>query len=372
MSLRFRGWISSHRFLLFALLIWALIALHFRLPVPRTHTSKQRQSRQQKVFQYKSKHGIAKSQEICDEKSQLQRVVITVKTGATEAHKRIPIQLQTSLRCAPNLFIFSDMEDDIGNVHIYDALEGIPDSVKENNSDFDLYRKQKVLNDPVKIATILGNMKDPRRPEDLAAWTLDKYKNLHIVEKTWNMKPDMDWYMHIDADTYVSWPTLMLWLEKLDPSQKSFIGSLSFVIENAFAHGGSGILLSREATRDFIDTHNGSVASWNDKIHDNCCGDYVLALALKDLDMNVKNANPTVNGDPPAVIPFSLDRWCQPLVTMHHVAPAEAQMLHEFEARRKDKSVRQTEFKVSFFIFPIPDSCIETFDICGAFQRFSF
>lgn len=336
MSLHLRSWLASSRYLLFALLIWALVILHLRLNA--TNPPKQLPSSLGLLPNYDNV-GIANG--VCGEGTQSRRVVVTVKTGATEASVKIPSQLQTFLRCAPHVLIFSDMEADIGSTHLYDALDAIPDSVKEKNSDFDLYRKQKELNDSTKIATLLGDMKDPRRPSDLAAWTLDKYKNLHIVEKAWAMQPDMDWYFHIDADTYVVWSTLMLWLERLDPSEKSFIGSLSYINGKAFAHGGSGMLLSHAATHDFTVTHYGTVARWDDKLHDNCCGDWVLAQALKEFDMDVMNANPTINGDQPHVIPFSSDRWCKPLVTMHHITSDEARLLSDFESRRKDISVRQ-------------------------------
>jgi hypothetical protein len=72
-------------------------------------------------------------------------------------------------------------------------------------------------------------MRDPRLPDYLAAWTLDKYKKLHIVEKACAMKPDLDWYLHIDADTYVIWPSLVEWLEQLDLSKESFLGSMSYI-----------------------------------------------------------------------------------------------------------------------------------------------
>jgi len=42
-------------------------------------------------------------------------------------------------------------------------------------------------------------MKDPRNSDIVAAWTLDKYKKLHILEKVWDLNPDMDWYLHVDA-----------------------------------------------------------------------------------------------------------------------------------------------------------------------------
>lgn len=47
---------------------------------------------------------------------------MSVKTGATEAAAKVPTQMQTALRCVKNVFLFSDLEQDIGEYHLYDAL----------------------------------------------------------------------------------------------------------------------------------------------------------------------------------------------------------------------------------------------------------
>lgn len=124
---------------------------------------------------------------------------------------------------------------------------------------------------------LLKRYRDPRLPDYLAAWTLDKYKKFHIVEKAWAMKPDMDWYLHIDTDTYVIWPSLVAWLEQLDSSKESFLGSLSYIDNLPFAHGGSGMLMSGAAMRNFAVTHNGTASRWDNKMQKECCGDWVLA-----------------------------------------------------------------------------------------------
>jgi len=36
---------------------------------------------------------------------------------------------------------------------------------------------------------------------------------MHVLEKTWAMKPDMDWYVFIDADTYLLCMWIYLFLE---------------------------------------------------------------------------------------------------------------------------------------------------------------
>lgn len=236
-------------------------------------------------------HGESKFIDVCRASLGLDRVVITVKTGATEALLKVPTQLRTSLRCAPHVYVFSDMAQKLGTVQIYDALDTIPAAVKDGNHDFEIYRKQQELQNPEKIVETLHNFPYPGNPDDLAAWVLDKYKNNHIVEKTWAHKPDMDWYFHIDADTYVFLPSLALWLRSLDPLKESQIGSVALISDKRFAHGGSGILLSNAATRSFVVTHNGTAAKWDHEIKNNCCGDYVLSQILHEYGMEVTQAS---------------------------------------------------------------------------------
>ncbi|KAK0113522.1 hypothetical protein ONS95_013776 [Cadophora gregata] len=268
------------------------------------------------------------------------RLVVTVKTGATEAAEKIPVQLKTMLRCVPleNVLWYSDMAQKVGDHQLNDALDQIPPSVKDGNRDFDIYRKQQELQDPVKVVSLLKDMKHPEHDDQLAAWSLDKYKNVHIVEKSWNARPGADWYIHIDADSYILWPSFMAWIRKLDPSKKSLLGSLACLGELQFVHGGSGILISRAATESLVVANNGTAARWDSRIAGNCCGDGILAEAFKDIGIPVMNAWPSINGESPSTIRFGSTDWCEPIVTLHHVSAADAHGLRGFEDRRRDKS----------------------------------
>jgi hypothetical protein len=158
------------------------------------------------------------------------------------------------------------------------------------------------------------------------------------------MKPDMDWYLHIDADSYVILPTLAAWLQQLDPTKLSYMGSVTMIGGFPFAHGGSGILVSGGATANLMaryNTTNTTLADhWDLWARNECCGDYLLGKALADSDeMWVKDVNPTISGHNPPTVPFYWERWCQPLATLHHISPAEAELLGKFERQRKNQSV---------------------------------
>jgi hypothetical protein len=289
-------------------------------------------------------HNTSGSNDPCTPFTGLERVVITVKTGATEAASRIPVQLRTSLRCAPHVYVFSDMAQKIGDIEIFDSLDETSPAVKDENVDFDIYRKQQELKDPEKIAAELKTMKNPAYSAELASWTLDKYKNMHIVEKSWALKPDMDWYLHIDADTYVILSSLIVWLRKLDASKELFFGAVAHLDNSSFGHGGSGILLSGAASRSFAVTHKGTAARWDPEAHKWCCGDYLFAQALREYNVAVQDCWPTLNGESQSTIPFGSEHWCQPVVTIHHVSIPDMAEMGRFEEQRPNKGVVQHIF----------------------------
>ncbi|EHK99291.1 hypothetical protein M7I_4856 [Glarea lozoyensis 74030] len=262
---------------------------------------------------------------------------------ATEASLKLPPQLRNSLRCAPHLYVFSDMAQKLGDVQVHDALDTIPSSVKDNNPDFDLYRAQLALQStPEKIPETLSGFVHPGNKDDNAAWVLDKYKFNHIVEKTWQMKPDMDWYFNIDADTYVFLSSLAVWLALLDPLKEALIGNVALIIGKEFAHGGSGILMSRAATRSFVVDHNGTAARWDAEMRNNCCGDWVLAQIFNGYGVQLKPASPMLYGEALGSIGFEGGNWCQPVASLHHVEKGEADRIGAFEGRRVDRDAAVT------------------------------
>ena len=153
-------------------------------------------------------------------------------------------------------------------------------------------------------------MRDPDYPDNLAAWTLDKYKNMHILEKTWELAPNKEWYILIDADTYLIWSNLLRWIPSLDSSKKVYFGSRVFLSGVAFAHGGSGILFSKSLMYDFAITYKGTAARWDSKIYTSCCGDFMLGQALKEYNNELVSIRPEMSGQKPFTMPFVSDYWC--------------------------------------------------------------
>jgi hypothetical protein len=248
--------------------------------------------------------------------------------------------MRTTLRCAQNVMIFSDLEQNIAGHHLHDALADIPKSAMEGNTDFDFYWKLKEAKKYGQIAKMLKDAHDPRVTRDLASWTLDKYKQLHILEKLYAAHPNKDWYLMMDADTYIVWPNLLTWLDLLpNPvSTQLYLGSVAKVGDVDFAHGGSGVLLSQATMYDFAVSNKGVASRWDKPMHDECCGDYVIGAVLKKRGILLKNSWPTINGEKPITLPFGPTHWCQPVVTMHHAGPHEMNQLANFELARNNNT----------------------------------
>ncbi|KAK3385592.1 hypothetical protein B0H63DRAFT_393569 [Podospora didyma] len=252
-------------------------------------------------------------------------ILVVLKTGASESFARVPTQLMTVLKCHDDFLIFSDMDQDIAGYRVHDSLDTVRPEIKVGNADFDLYRRQQTCLVDQESCNKLGNPSSE-------GWNLDKYKNIHAADKAFAMRPGYDWYLFIDADTYVLWPNLVAWLSKLKPTVKHYLGSVTLINDFAFGHGGSGYILSNPAMKEFVGSHPGIGNVWDGRAVSECCGDYVFALALNDTtSLRVKQVWPTINGEKPATLPFGPSHWCHPIVTMHHLNSEEISSFWSFE-----------------------------------------
>lgn len=213
---------------------------------------------------------------ICDGFPDTSGILLVMKTGATESFDKLPTMLITILRCLPDFLLFSDLDQHIAGYHVRDSLENVLDTTKKDNADFDLYRQQKecAIDQDMCSKTLDGAQG--------AGWNLDKYKNIHMIEKAHRLRPGYDWYFFVDADTYITWPNLVHILRKLDPTRPRYLGSPTIIGNYPFAHGGSGYAVSSAAMMEFAGQNPGIANKWDDKVKSVCCGDYMLAVALND------------------------------------------------------------------------------------------
>ncbi|RMZ86538.1 hypothetical protein DV736_g6231, partial [Chaetothyriales sp. CBS 134916] len=266
--------------------------------------------------------------------------IVIVKTGANEIYEKLPTLLLTALRDydPANLLIFSDLGQQLGPYTIHDALDNVTHSVKSQNPEFGYYRTLQEYQENGQDASRL------RESFHDAAWNLDKYKFLHMVEKTWKMRPNRKWYIFIEADTYLVQSNLRLWLARLDSSRPHYLGAPTSLNGEAFPHGGSGFILSGKALSMFADGNEGIAAEYDDAMQYEKFGDYMLMKALKAQGVKFRSSWPLLQAEKPSTLPFGpgpdtgVRHWCQPVVTMHHISPDEASQIWAFEQTVQDSS----------------------------------
>jgi len=268
---------------------------------------------------------------VCDTHAKTDDILVVMKTGATEAYDKLPIHFMTTLRCANDTILFSDMEMEMGGHHIIDALEDIKPEVMADNHDFELYKTLKQYHDL---------FEDPRGLKNGGnGWNLDKYKFNHVMLKTWKYRQDPAWYVFIEADTYVFWDNLRTLLDKYNPDQPYYFGSPTY-LDIEFAHGGTGYIFSREAMKRGVGQHPDLADKYDKVVKDYCCGDRFPAKIMLDEDIKLTKAWPMFNGEKPHTLPYGKNHWCQPLITMHHMTAQEVSQVWTYEQIRKQQDTK--------------------------------
>lgn len=148
-----------------------------------------------------------------------------------------------------------------------------------------------------------------------------------------------DWYVFLEADTYLSISNLLQFLDAQDPKEKLYFGNSLRMWEHPtplnFAHGGSGFILSGATVKDFAVTHEGIAAKFDQRVRDWWYGDFVLADALdEELHIQVTDATPMINSDEPSLVPFGEHVWCKPVITLHHMDARQFDDMYKFQRAR--------------------------------------
>lgn len=269
----------------------------------------------------------------CNAVSNPPDVAVIVKTGANVLYDKLPMQLLTTLHCAKDPLIFSDLAQTIGPYQVYDALDNVSTTLK-NSPDFDYYHK---LQEYHKFGQDIREL----RVDSKAAWKLDKYKFIPMLKKTWTMRPDRDWYVFLEGDTYIMWTNLMLWLQQFDASKPHYFGSQTYVNNEPFAHGGSGFVLSRGTMSQVLDDDPDIAARYEEVIQHEVYGDYVLMKALKEKGVQMELYKPMLQGESQSSLRFGPGRyngqryWCQPLISLHHMTPSDVNAVWQYEQQQR-------------------------------------
>ena len=225
-------------------------------------------------------------------------------------------------------------EKQIGKYHVHNALDRVDKSVMKANEEFQLYEEQ--LRCPISQEECFAGQNMHY------AWNLDRYKFLNMIERTWEKRPNMDWYVFAEADTYIVWSNIVPWLRESAPKGDAYVGSVAMLEGFTFAHGGSGYVMSGSLLKKMVEDVPNIAAKYDQLAGEECCGDILLAKGAAEAGTTVQQALPMFNGEKPNTLPYGPGHWCEPILTMHHVNSEDVSMIWQFEQTRKDKSVRDS------------------------------
>ncbi|KAF2758867.1 hypothetical protein EJ05DRAFT_499303 [Pseudovirgaria hyperparasitica] len=260
----------------------------------------------------------------------LDRIQIVLRTGSGE-HERIASQLTTVSSCIHNLIVVSDLEERRGKHDFIDVLADLPQSYRVDNPDFDAYALQKAAAQAGEEMQYTGE-----------GWKLDKFKFLPMVEKAHALKPNAEWYIFIETDSYIFWDTMFRLLSQYDPTDQHLIGApVAGSKAGHFPYGGAGFVMSKGLMKKYLrpSIFDRSIPSeqYEQWAREECCGDIILANVIYDrTGVTMKRLWPTFNGE--EFIKVQVDRrtWCVPLLAMHRLSSQQMNDTWHWERTRYD------------------------------------
>lgn len=297
-----------------------------------------------------------------------EKIFIMMKTGFEVMWDRLPVHMMTTLTRTPNFALYSDAPGTIFGHEIIDCLKDLPEDVLQHDA-LQRYLAAKQMHEE--------NWNwSPEFIKASGGWECDKYKNLPILEHAVRNYPDMEWFVMIDDDTYVFMENLANLLSKLDPKEPHYLGSKATagVADEGveFAHGGSGIVVSRAAAEllfkpnDQHKTVKSLLENYARIADTTCCGDAMLAWALKKqgvllegheiVDKNLLWWGSPFNGESLSGLMHVMDRLCVPIATWHHLTPHDVERLWEYERLwNKDRYIVYADMYRDFVLPYITD-----------------
>lgn len=232
-----------------------------------------------------------------------------------------------------NVLIVSDKEEDLGQFHAHDILADLPPWYRKHN------RKEFRDYDKLRANRTISQAQGHR---------LDKFKFLPMMEYAYQQSSaGVKWFIFVEADTFIAWDNLFSLLERYNSSLPWYFGSpapgrdLPDGKPVWFAYGGSGYVLSRGAMEKLLaqtesltspdqrqqkdegrEKQQGTLLprlseQFQTLVKEDCCGDSVLGYVLAWKGIHLNGLYPLFNPNPLHKLPFSVENWCTPIVSMH-------------------------------------------------------
>ncbi|PTU18993.1 hypothetical protein P175DRAFT_0503811 [Aspergillus ochraceoroseus IBT 24754] len=273
----------------------------------------------------------------------LEHILVVLKTGVTEAQDKLPVHRNTTLRCIPNYIVWSDYEEEVAGIPVHDVLFNESQSL-HSLPEFDLYTRVHTQGRESLTSTDLTDAAStPFGKPDNPGWVLDKWKFLPMIEHTFRRHSSAKWYVFMEADTYIVWPSLLAWLDKFDHTRPYYMGNQMQTSDVIFAHGGSGFVISRPAMERAVDLRAQKRDYWDNMTKSNWAGDCVLGLLLREAGIALEWSWPMLQLAPPKELDhfspnYGRSPWCYPPLSFHHLRPEEIEELWSLDRRWTHKT----------------------------------
>ncbi|KAJ3134386.1 hypothetical protein HK100_003595 [Physocladia obscura] len=267
------------------------------------------------------------------------RLAIALKTG-NQTISRAELGIATFLKDYPHLVIVSDNEATLANRRVIDVVSESPNSKRKSMSKA---RRKDPGTESTEEILLAGHQLDmqgwyvvndqhsPRYKFSLnfLSRAMDSHKFLPGLRVLFLTYPNSDWYLMIDDDAYVFLDSLIPYLNYWNSAKPLYLGSpnqfsgcdgvKNFGDGPLFAHGGSGILISRPAIERMLKIVDSCV-----KKYQGCwAGDVRLGLCMRDAGIPLTHLPDGFHGNPPdSRFNFDQDACVTPKV-LHKLLPKQ-------------------------------------------------
>ncbi|KAI1323474.1 hypothetical protein F5Y16DRAFT_343851 [Xylariaceae sp. FL0255] len=312
----------------------------------------------------------------CEGLEGLDEVFVALRTGVTEAPKKLPAHFTTMLRCVPHFKLYSDYAEVIEGHTVHDVLADVNPDIISTHPDFEYYTKlQSAGGRGAFTAEEMGAWaaaKNTMSGHDSPGWRLDKWKFLPMAAKALAAAPArVKWFVFAESDTYILWKAWLAWLERFDASEPWYMGQQMQIGDVVFAYGGAGFAVSRPALEKVIAHREKNLKSYDDFTANHWAGDCVLGKALFDVGVGLHWSFPTLVNEDPAGLDFDSNfsgeqrkPWCYYAASFHHMTPADVHDFYEFEQNWYRSNTTLMRHKDIFwnYVFPRMASQVSDWD----------
>lgn len=282
------------------------------------------------------------------------KVFLMLKSGATVIRSRLPAHIRSTLSRWPHHAVYADIETNICGIDVIDIFKWMPEELLERHKSY------------LRDYFVLRRSQDEQWMWDLDGlrkydgWKLDRFKNIPMLAHAWLTAPeDTEWFFFMDADTYVFQRGLLKFLKKYDHNEPVYVGRAADweteaynlngeYVKIPFAHGGSGVALSRGAMARLFGEDPHSDRSQLDAVVEksmvrgagHCCGDALVGIMLYEylgeflVDMpwgRYPSYDNPFQGSTLRDVAVGPNGWCLPYYSWHHLIPREVDELYDYE-----------------------------------------